>query len=146
MEPTLVGNYDDELGIRTIVLGYDAARIVLPMLLALIVALVFKRYRTRRAALVASAAGLVVGVALYISELPPLNILNPIFDAPQAHVFEDRASPTQAITSKYRRDGYNGVKLYDGLTERQFLAAVSAAEREGLYSVGHLLNQVPLEV
>ncbi len=146
MGPTLVGNYGDEMGVRAIILGMDAARFIVPVLLALIIVLVFRRFRSRRSAAIAGTAGLAIGGALFLSEQPPLNMLNPIFDVPQAHVFENRASPTRAVVSKYRSDGYDGVKLYDGLTERQFLTAVAAAEREGLYSVGHLLNQVPLEV
>ncbi|MDJ0630177.1 MAG: amidohydrolase family protein [Rhodobacter sp.] len=145
MGPTLVGNYGDELGIGTVVRGLNAARIGVPVVLALLLVSSVRRFRSRRSATLAGVSGLAVGGVLFVTELPPLNWLNPVFDAPQAHVFEDRAGPVRSTIFRYAVEGYDGIKLYDGLTGSQFLAGAAEAKAQGLYSIGHLLNQVPLE-
>ncbi|MDJ0637609.1 MAG: amidohydrolase family protein [Paracoccaceae bacterium] len=145
MGPTLIGNYDDEMGFGSILLGFNVARFVVPVLLALVFVVVVRRYRSRRGFLIAGLAGATSGAFLVATEQPPLNILNPVFDAPQAHAFEDRVSPLRSVIRSYRARGFDGVKLYDGLSEAQLLSAADEATRQGLYSTGHLLNHVPLE-
>jgi len=145
MGPTLVGNHDNANGIAPVILGMNLARFLIPLVLALAAALTIRRWRSLRDVLTASGLGIAIGGVLVASELPRLNTFNPIFDVPQSHVLEDRSAPAKAIVSRYAADGYDGVKLYDGLTVEQFMAGVAEADRQGLYTTGHLLHQVPLE-
>jgi hypothetical protein len=39
----------------------------------------------------------------------------------------------------------DAVKVYDGLSEEQYLATVAEAKNRGMYVVGHILNQMPLD-
>ena len=48
--------------------------------------------------------------------------------------------------ARQQEKNVDGVKLYDGLTEEQYLAAVTNAQSRGLYVTGHLLDQSPLDV
>ncbi|MGH1353239.1 MAG: amidohydrolase family protein [Methyloligellaceae bacterium] len=146
MGPTLIGNVDDSNGLGSVVLGMNIARVGIPMAFALVVVFAAKRFRSWRMAFVAGVSGLILGVGFVLGELPPLNMLNPLFDSPQAHVFEDRTEPVRETIADYALKGYDGVKLYDGLTVAQFLMAVTEAKHQGLYTTGHLLHHVPLDI
>ena len=144
--PTLAGNYNDSNGIKLFILGLNVARVVVPLLVGLTILWLFKAARTRRSFLLASGFGLLVGIGLVATETPPLNALNPLlFGMSQVHALEDRTGPINPILDRYAQQGFDGVKLYDGLTEKQFLTAVAGSAKLGLYTVGHMLNQIPLD-
>jgi imidazolonepropionase-like amidohydrolase len=71
-------------------------------------------------------------------------ILAPLFDAPQAFLPE---SPRQVINEVRRQyeQRVDFVKLYDGLADAEYLAAVAEAKRLGMHVAGHGPDQMPLE-
>ncbi len=145
MAPTIIGNFNNSIGLKPVLLGLNIARLLLPALVGFLVLVAFRRTRARRTLLVGTGICLLIGIGLVVTETPPLNVANRFFDAPQAHVFEDRAGPVESAIAAYGMQGFDGIKLYEGLNEAQFLRGASAAAENRLYSTGHLTNQVSLE-
>ncbi len=146
MGPTLIGNYQNSMGIGMIITGWNITRLLTPLLLGAVVYLVFKQLRSRRNAIVGGGVLLLIGLVLMLTKTPPLNIVNPIFDQPAAFVAENSIGQIKTALAYQQEWDVDGVKLYDGLTEEQYLTAVTEAHSRGLYATAHLLDYSPLEV
>jgi imidazolonepropionase-like amidohydrolase len=140
---TIIGNYDDEIGIGLYLSLFSVLRLVLPLLLGGIVYLVFKQLRTRQTAMLGGGVLLIFGLALLLTKTPPFMILAPLFDQPAAYVPENVGQAKAELPRQQEWD-VDGVKVYDGLTEEQYLATVAEAKSRGMYVTGHILNQIPL--
>jgi imidazolonepropionase-like amidohydrolase len=140
---TIIGNYDDEIGIGLYLSLFSVLRLVLPLLLGGIVYLVFKQLRTRQTAMLGGGVLLIFGLALLLTKTPPFMIVAPLFDQPAAYVPENVGQAKAELPRQQEWD-VDGVKVYDGLTEEQYLATVAEAKSRGMYVTGHILNQIPL--
>jgi imidazolonepropionase-like amidohydrolase len=140
---TIIGNYDDEIGIGLYLSLFSVLRLVLPLLLGGIVYLVFKQLRTRQTAMLGGGMLLIFGLALLLTKTPPFMIVAPLFDQPAAYVPENVGQAKAELPRQQEWD-VDGVKVYDGLTEEQYLATVAEAKSRGMYVTGHILNQIPL--
>jgi hypothetical protein len=140
---TIIGNYDDEIGIGLYMSLFSVLRLVLPLLLGGIVYLVFKQLRTRQTAMLGGGVLLIFGLALLLTKTPSFMILAPLFDQPAAYVPENVGQAKAELPRQQEWD-VDGVKVYDGLTEEQYLATVAEAKSRGMYVTGHILNQIPL--
>ncbi|MCP4406115.1 MAG: amidohydrolase family protein [bacterium] len=119
-------------------------RLVLPLLLGGILYLVFKQLRSRQTAMFGGGVLLLIGLVLLLTKTPPFMIFGPLFDQPHAYVPETVGQAKAELRRQQEWD-VDGVKVYDGLTEEQYLATVAEAKRRGMYVTGHILNQMPLD-
>jgi hypothetical protein len=145
MGRVLMGNYQDEIGIGLYITLFSVLRLIAPLLLGGIVYLVFKQLRSPQNAMIGGGALLLVGLVLLLTRTPPFMILASIFDAPFVFVPEN-VGQVKAEIRRQQAGGVDGVKVYDGLTEEQYLAAVAEAKSRGMYVVGHMPNQIPMDV
>jgi len=145
MGRTMMGNYKDQFGIGLYMNVLSVLRLVLPLLLGGLVYMVFKRLRSPRTALFGGGALMPVGLILLVTKIPPFMILAPVFDSPAQHLSENVAQ-AKAEVRRQQAWGVDGVKLYDGLSEEMYLAAMAEAKSRGMYVTGHLLDQLPIEV
>ena len=141
---TIVGNYDDEIGLGLYMTLLNVLRLVLPLILGGIGYLVFKPLRNPRIATVGGGALVLVGLVLLLTRTPPFMILAPAFDRPSAYVPEN-VEQAKAELPRQQEWDVDAVKVYDGLSEEQYLATVAEAKNRGMYVVGHILNQMPLD-
>ena len=85
---------------------------------------------------------------------PRLWVSGPIITGPQGDAGAGGAQKIVVRTAEEARAaigrqidaGYDLVKLYDGLSVEAFLAAAREAKGRGAYVVGHLPDQIPLDV
>jgi hypothetical protein len=145
MGRTLLGNYKNEFGLGLYMTVFSVLRLVLPLLLGGIAYLVFKQLRSPQTALFGGGALLLVGLVLLVTRIPSFMILAPVFDQPQAYVGENVAQ-AKAELRRQQASEVDGVKVYDGLTESQYLATVAEANSRGMYVTGHMPNQIPMDV
>lgn len=143
MGRTLIGNYQNFLGMGMLIILFNITRLLAPLLLGIVIYLVFKRLRSRRNAIIGGGMLLLIGLVLVLTKTPPFMIAAP--SGSSSYVVENVGEVKTALARQQEWD-VDGVKLYDGLTERQFVTAVSAAHSRGLYTTGHLLDQSPLPV
>jgi hypothetical protein len=68
------------------------------------------------------------------------------FDAPHAFGPQTNAQARAELDLQEQEWDVDAIKVYDGLSESQYLAIVEDAKSRDLYVTGHLLNQVPLAV
>ncbi|MCP4402880.1 MAG: amidohydrolase family protein [bacterium] len=125
---------------------WNIIRLLTPLLLGAVAYLVFKQLRSRRNAMLGGGVLLLIGLVLMLTKTPPLNILNPIFDQPSAFVAENSVGHIKTALADQQEWDVDGVKVYEGLTEEQYLTAVTEAHSRGLYATAHLLDQSPLDV
>jgi hypothetical protein len=145
MGRVLMGNYKDEIGVGLYITLFSVLRLIAPLLLGGIVYLVFKQLRSRQNAMIGGGALLLVGLVLLLTRTPPFMILASIFDAPFIFAPEN-VGQVKAEIRRQQAWGVDGVKVYDGLTEEQYLAAVAEGHNQGLYVVGHMPDQIPMDV
>jgi hypothetical protein len=145
MGRVLMGNYRNEMGLGLYITLFSVLRLIAPLLLGVIVYLVFKQLRSRQNAMIGGGALLLVGLVLLLTRTPPFMILASIFDAPFVFLPENVGQMKAELRRQQAWD-VDGVKVYDGLTEEQYLAAVAEGHNQGLYVVGHMPDQIPLDV
>ena len=141
----MIGNYKNQLGLGLYMTVLSVLRLVLPLLLGGIVYLVFKKLRSPQTALFGGGALLLVGLVLLVTKVPPFMILAPVFDQPQYHISENAAQARAEVRRQQAWD-VDGVKVYDGLSEEMYLAAVAEANSRGMYVTGHMPDQLPIDV
>jgi imidazolonepropionase-like amidohydrolase len=85
---------------------------------------------------------------------PRLWVSGPIITGPQGaagdggpqKIVVRTAEEARAAVDRQIDAGYDLVKLYDGLSQEAFLAAAREAKSRGFYSIGHLPDQMPLDM
>jgi hypothetical protein len=140
----VISNYDNQIGIGLYLTLFSVLRLVLPLLLGGIAYLVFKQLRSPQIAMFGGGALLIVGLVMLLTRTPSIMILAPLFDNPAAYVPETVGQAKAELRRQQEWD-VDGVKVYDGLTEAQYLATVAEANSRGMYVTGHILNQMPLD-
>jgi imidazolonepropionase-like amidohydrolase len=79
---------------------------------------------------------IIVGVLLILAKVVPINIFASM-QFPFAY-FPDTVDRARAEVRRQQQAGYDFIKVYDYLTEDQYLAVIDEAQRVGIYTVGHL--------
>ncbi len=143
MGRTLMGNYENFTGMGMLITLINIVRLLTPLLLGAVLYLVFKPLRSRKNVITGGGALLLLGAALALTKTPPFMIAAP--NGSDAYIVEN-IRQIKAELNHQREWNVDGVKLYDGLTETQYLAAVSEAHQRGFYVTGHLLDQSSLNV
>lgn len=160
--PTLFGLYGDELGMQIWSDGLRVATVLMPLFLGALgywIYRLFRRLQRRREghhgpatnrlsqrALWSSGIALIfLGCVLgWIRVIPVTPIGRVLYDAPWAYMVETQQQAVDEVR-RQKAEGYDFVKLYDGLTEGQYDAVVNEARKIGMYVVGHAPNQIALE-
>ncbi len=88
MGPSLIGNYENYMGLGMVFIVWNIIRLLTPLLLGAVVYLLFKQLRSRRNAMVGGGALLLIGLVLTLTKTPPLMLLGPVFDRPGAYLAE----------------------------------------------------------
>jgi hypothetical protein len=140
----LVGNYQDFMGIGLYLTVFSVLRLIAPLLLGGIVYLVFKQLRSRQNAMIGGGALLLVGLVLLLTRTPSFMFIGSILDLPMAFVSEN-VGQVKAELRRQQAWDVDGVKVYDGLTEEQYLAGVAEGHNQGLYIIGHMPDQMPMD-
>jgi imidazolonepropionase-like amidohydrolase len=143
MGRTLMGNYENFTGMGMLITLINFVRLAAPLLLGALIYLVFKPLRSRQNVFVGGGIFLLIGIGLMLTKTPPFMIAAP--RGSDAYIVENIRQIKTELDHQQEWE-VDGVKLYDGLTEAQYLAAVSEARQSGFYITGHLLNQSPLDV
>ena len=150
--PVLIGLYGDEPGILNIVNWFYRVLFMAPLILAgffYLVIWLLKRNNSfskpsPRLLISSVSALLFFGFILSWFKIIPFMIMAPLFDKPDKFISET-LSQVIAEIKKQKEMGYDFIKPYDGLTQKEFLVATAEARKLGIYSAGHLPNQIPLE-
>ncbi len=140
----LIGMYDDLLGYNWMIRAFRIAIFFLPLLLGAVVFLLIKRIRSRWTAFVGIPVLLLVGLVLTVTKTPPFMTIFPLLDPRPGHLSESPAQAVIEVRAQHKL-GVDVVKVYDGLTEAEYLAAIAEANELGIYVAGHALDQIPLE-
>ena len=155
--PVLSGFYNNSYGLDTVVRLFRIAVALIPFLVGTVIygmLMIVKRFSHRaprgharygkRLVIVSALLLVVIGVALSHSRLIPFMLAGRFIIYPDYYVSE---TPSQAVREVRRQmnAGYDLLKVYDFLTEAEYLAAVEEAEELGLYTSGHLPDQIALE-
>jgi imidazolonepropionase-like amidohydrolase len=143
MGRTLMGNYENFSGMGMLITLINIARLLTPLLLGLVLYIGFKPLRSRRNIIIGGGIFLLLGVGLVLTKTPPFMIAAP--SGSDAYIVENIRQINAELNRQQEWD-VDGVKLYDGLTETQYLAAVAEAHQRGFYVTGHLLDQSALDV
>ena len=143
---TIAGNYDNFLGIGLHITLFRIIVFLIPCLIGALIYFAWGRIRNRRTVLIGVPALLIMGLALTLSKTPPFMVVAPYLFPEHPHAFasESAGQAIEEVRNQYRHN-VDGVKLYDGLSEEQFLAALSEAKKLGMYVHIHLPDQMPLE-
>jgi hypothetical protein len=149
---TLYGLYRDNSGLQGIVDLFYIVIFLLPLIIALLIYFpvrYFKRKENRgkitlKMAFSSVSALLFFGFILSWFKIISFMAISFFFDVPWVFMSE---TPSQAISEvRHQKEmGYDFIKLYDGLSEEEYLAAVKEAKKLGMYITGHAPNQIPLE-
>jgi imidazolonepropionase-like amidohydrolase len=83
---------------------------------------------------------IIVGCLLIWTKSIPINILVSR-QYPFAYV-PDTVNQARAEVRRQREAGYDFIKVYDYLTQDQYLAVIEEARKEGIYIVGHLDHEI----
>jgi imidazolonepropionase-like amidohydrolase len=142
----IVGNYDDYTGFGLHMTLFRIIIFLLPLMVGMIVYLAWRRIRSRSVVLFGVPSLLVIGLVLTLLKIPPFMVTAPYLFPEYPHAFLAE-SPGQAAkeVQAQNRQKVDMVKLYDGLTEEMFLAALSEAKKLDMYVVSHLPEQISLE-
>ncbi|PCJ83830.1 MAG: hypothetical protein COA52_18275 [Hyphomicrobiales bacterium] len=99
--------------------------------------------RAMRLLLPGAVLFLALGTVAAWQKLVPINLLTQS-TLPDANVAD---TPWQARSFVHRQNGedYDFMKIYDFLSDEAFLAAHDEAEIRGIYTVGHVLDSLPLK-
>jgi hypothetical protein len=138
MGRTLMGNYENFTGMGMLITLINIARLLIPLLLGTVVFVVFKPLRSRRNIIIGGGMFLLLGVGLVLTKTPPFMIAAP--SGSDAYIVENVRQIKTELNRQQEWD-VDGVKLYDGLAETQYLAAVAEAHQRGFYVTGHMLDQ-----
>ncbi len=149
---TLYGLYRDNFELQGIVDLFYIIVFLLPLIIALLIYFPVRFLKgkdnrskiTLKMAFSSIVALLFFGFILSWFKIISFMAISFFFDAPWVFMSE---TPSQAISEvRHQKEmGYDFIKLYDGLSEEEYLAAVKEAKKLDMYITGHAPNQIPLE-
>jgi hypothetical protein len=142
----IVGNYDNYTGFGLYMTLFRIIIFLLPLMVGMVVYLAWRQIRSRRAVLLGVPSLLVIGLALTLLKIPSFMVMGPYIFPEYPHAFLAE-SPGQAAKEvrAQNRQKVDMLKLYDGLSEEIFLAALSEAKKLDMYVAAHLPEQISLE-
>jgi len=149
---TLYGLYRDNFGLQGIVDLFYIVVFLLPLIIALLIYFPVRYFKRKenRGKITLKMASSSIGALLFFGfilswfKIISFMTISFFFDAPWVFMSE---TPSQVISEvRHQKEmGYDFIKLYDGLSENEYLAAVKEAKKLGMYITGHAPNQIPLE-
>jgi len=142
---TFVANANNQTGLALYFIVLNIARLLLPLLLGGVVFLIFKQICSPQTALIGGGILLALGLVLFFTKTPSIMTFAAAFDAPHAFLPETTAQASAEMDQQQNAWDVDLIKVYDGLSEKQYLDIVADAKSRDIYVTGHLLDQVPLE-
>lgn len=138
----IYGKYGDAVGVNSLMNMIRAGFSVVPLILAGLGMLLGLLPKNVWIGAGASLIALISWIVPFPSAAP---ILSSMYERPDVFVSE---SSFQAVRAVARADeaGFDFFKPYDGLTLREYTAAVREARKRGLYVAGHAPDQIALDV
>ncbi len=143
----IIGNHNDSLGFDLFMKAFRILIFFTPLVIGAIIYFLWKRMRNRRTLVIGIPSTLLLGLVLTLTNTPPFMVLEPILFPEFSNAGFVAESSSQAVEEVNNQYGQkvDAVKLYDGLTEEQFLAAAPEAKERGMYVISHLPEEMSLE-
>jgi hypothetical protein len=88
---------------------------------------------------------LVAGMVLSWLKIIPFMIVGRHIITPDYYISENTFQAEREVIHQ-KNSGYDFLKVYDFLTDLEYLAAVRMAREQGFYVAGHAPDQIPLEI